>query len=71
MKDENELARPTVGRVVREWPRKDSPYGQRQNPPRCPLEDSKGWIAGGSKLECCLALGRSRFKAYPTINCQL
>lgn len=58
-------------RVVRGWAREDSPQGQGQNPPRCPLGDSKGWIMGDRKLEFCLAVGRSRCKACCTINCQL
>lgn len=60
------------GRVVRGWAWEDSPWGQRQNPLRCPLGDSKGWIMGDGSWSSVWQLGGPGSRPAPPwiVNCK-
>lgn len=55
---------------MRGWVWEDT-MGTKAEPSEVPTWGQQGVDYGGRELEFCLAVGRSRFKAGSTMNCQL
>lgn len=71
LKEQKKLARHMVGQSSERVGVGGQSMGTKAEPSEVPTWGQQGVDYGRRELEFCLAVGRSRFKASSTVNCQL